>query len=86
MLKLQYFDHVMRRANSSEKTQMQGKIEDRRRKGQQRMRRLDAIIDSVHISLRKLWDIVKEREALCGAVHGAPRVRQDLVSEQQQQN
>ena len=60
-------------ADSSEKTPMQGKIEDRRRRGQQRMRWLDAITDSVHMSLSKLWDIVKEREALCAAVQGVTK-------------
>ena len=72
-LKLQYFGHLMRRADLLEKTLMLGKIEGERRRGQQRMRWLDAITDSVHMSLSKLWDIVKEREALCAAVQGVTK-------------
>ena len=72
-LKLQYFGHLMRRTDSLEKTLMLGKVEGMRRKGWQKMSWLDVITDSMDMSLSKLWDIVKDREAWCSTVHGVTK-------------
>ena len=72
-LKLQYFGHLMQRADSFEKTLMLGKIEDRRRRGQQRIRRLEGITDSIDMSLGKLWQLVMDREAWRAVIHGVTK-------------
>ena len=80
MLKLQYFGHLMQRADLLEKTLMVGKIEDMRKRGQQRMRWLDGITDSMDMNLSELWETVKDRGAWSTVVHGVTKIRHNLAT------
>ena len=86
MLKLQYFGYLMQKADSLGKTLILGKIEGRRRSGQQRLRKFGGIIDSTDRNLSKLQETVKDREAWHAVVHGSQRIRHDLVTEQPQRH
>ena len=83
-LKLQCFGHMMKRVNSLEKTLMLGKIEGKRRKGQQRIWWIDSVTSSMDMNFSKLWKIVKDRKAWCAASMGSQKVKHDLATKQQQ--
>ena len=85
MLKLQYFGHLMQRANRLENTLILGKIEDKRRSGWQRMRQLDSVTDSMDMNLSKLWEIVEDRGTWWVQSMGSQRIWHDLATEQQQE-
>ena len=80
MPKLQYFDYLMRRANSVEKTLKLGKIEGKKKRGLQRMRWLDRMTDSMNMNLSKHWEIVKNKEVWCAGVHGVTESQMQLIS------
>ena len=84
-LKLQYFDHLMRKDDSLEKSLILGKIEGRRRRGCQRMRWLDWITDAMNMNSGRLWEMVRDRKPWCAVVHGVTKSQTQLVTEQQQQ-